>query len=100
MGDRRSTCPQGSLRKLWLEQAPGAKHQGKQYHSAQRIASLLIPALPLALLVRLPLCAEGYVFGNPRILPLQRGCNPQSTRFVLALMMRLWQIGGYLHLWS
>ena len=41
----------------------------------------------------------GYVFGNPEFFRYNVAATLSPTRFVLALIMRLWQISGYLHLW-
>ena len=64
-----------------------------------RIASLLTPALPLALWYGYHYARMGYVFGNPEFFRYNVAATLSPTRFVLALAMRLWQIGGYLHLW-
>jgi hypothetical protein len=41
----------------------------------------------------------GYVFGNPEFFRYNVAATLSPLRFGLALIMRLWQIGGYLHLW-
>jgi hypothetical protein len=89
----------GSLRKLWLSRHQEQNIKGSNINSAQRIASLLIPALPLALWYAYHYARKGYVFGNPEFFRYNVAATLSPTRFVLALMMRLWQIGGYLHLW-
>jgi hypothetical protein len=68
--------------------------------SARSIFSLLIPALPLALWYSYHYLRTGYVFGNPEFFRYNVAATLSPTRFVLALAMRLWQIGGYLHLWT
>ncbi len=65
----------------------------------RRIASLLIPALPLALWYAYHYAHTGYVFGNPEFFRYNVAATLSPTRFLLALLMRLWQISGYLHLW-
>jgi len=67
--------------------------------STRRIASLLIPALPLALWYAYHYAHTGYVFGNPEFFRYNVAATLSPTRFLLALLMRLWQISGYLHLW-
>ena len=41
----------------------------------------------------------GYVFGNPEFFRYNVAATLNPIRFFLALVMRLWQISGYLHLW-
>ena len=65
----------------------------------RRVVSLLIPAIPLAFWYAYHYARMGYVFGNPEFFRYNVAATLSPTRFVLALMMRLWQIGGYLHLW-
>jgi hypothetical protein len=83
----------GSLHRLWRD------GQDSHIGSTQRIASLLIPALPLALWFGYHYARTGYVFGNPEFFRYNVAATLNPTRFLLALTMRLWQIGGYLHLW-
>ena len=64
-----------------------------------RVVSLLIPAIPLALWYAYHYARMGYVFGNPEFFRYNVAATLSLTRFVLALLMRLWQISGYLHLW-
>jgi hypothetical protein len=65
----------------------------------QRIAALLIPALPLGLWYLYHYARTGYVFGNPEFFRYNVAATLSPTRFLLALTMRLWQVAGYLHLW-
>ena len=74
----------------------GLKPDGR---SMQRIASLAIPALPLALWYVYHYAHTGYVFGNPEFFRYNVAATLNPTRFLLALAMRLWQVSGYLHLW-
>jgi hypothetical protein len=64
-----------------------------------RVIPLLIPAVPLAFWYAYHYARMGYVFGNPEFFRYNVAATLNPTRFVLALLMRLWQIGGYLHLW-
>ncbi len=77
-----------SLRNLWAHSA-----------SPRRIACLLFPVLPLALWYFYHYARMGYVFGNPEFFRYNVAATLSPLRFGLALIMRLWQIGGYLHLW-
>ena len=110
----------GFLRKLWLNDevpqglkpASSLKVQGTAQSRAHpelaqrasrsvtlRIASLLIPALPLVLWYAYHYAHTGYVFGNPEFFRYNVAATLSPTRFFLALGMRLWQVSGYLHLW-
>ncbi len=84
-----------SLRELWLENADRESRAG----SVRRIASLFIPAMPLALWYTYHYARTGYVFGNPEFFRYNVAATLSFTRFLLALALRLWQISGYLHLW-
>jgi hypothetical protein len=99
----------GSLRKLWLN---GQLHQEmKPLHlfrgdgsssknkSLPRVASLLVPVLPLGLWYAYHYARTGYVFGNPEFFRYNVAATLSVTRFLLALAMRIWQAVGYLHLW-
>ncbi len=65
-----------------------------------RIASLLLPALPLALWYVYHYAHTGYVFGNPEFFRYNVAATLSPARFLLALLMRVWQVVGYLHLWA
>ncbi|MFZ0588234.1 MAG: glycosyltransferase family 39 protein [Candidatus Sulfotelmatobacter sp.] len=82
-----------SLQELWLDRGDCGSRTGS------RIASLLIPAMPLALWYTYHYARTGYVFGNPEFFRYNVAATLSFTRFFLALAMRLWQISGYLHLW-
>jgi hypothetical protein len=92
-----------SLRKLWLDgnlEGPDeCNGLGSNGGSVQRIVSLLVPALPLALWYAYHYAHTGYVFGNPEFFRYNVAATLSLSRFLLALAMRLWQISGYLHLW-
>ena len=78
-----------SFRKLW-------RNRDTQ---PLRVVSLLIPVVPLAFWYAYHYARMGYVFGNPEFFRYNVAATLSPTRFLLALLMRLWQIGGYLHLW-
>jgi hypothetical protein len=84
-----------SLRKLWVN---GDGSQTNASH-VRDIRSLLIPALPLGLWYIYHYAHSGYVFGNPEFFRYNVAATLSPARFLLALMMRLWQVVGYLHLW-
>ncbi len=77
-----------SVRRLWWSGASGG-----------RIARLLAPALPLALWYAYHYARTGYVFGNPEFFRYNIAATMSPLRFFLALLLRLWQVCGYLHLW-
>jgi hypothetical protein len=83
-----------AMRNLWMD---GGVEKLKI--SSARLASLLAPALPLVLWYVYHFARTGYVFGNPEFFRYNVATTLSPTRFLLALAMRLWQIGGYLHLW-
>ncbi len=75
-----------------------AKPAGKSVRSTQ-FAALLIPLLPLALWYGYHYARTGYVFGNPEFFRYNVAATLNPLRFLLALLLRLWQVFGYLHLW-
>ncbi|HZC23879.1 MAG TPA: glycosyltransferase family 39 protein [Candidatus Binatia bacterium] len=60
---------------------------------------LLFPLLPLALWYGYHYLRTGYVFGNPEFFRYNVAATLNPLRFVLALLLRLWQAFGYMHLW-
>jgi hypothetical protein len=92
-----------SLRNLWVDGDlfGNDDRNGPASHPSrvQRIAALLIPALPLGLWYLYHYARTGYVFGNPEFFRYNVAATLSPTRFLLALTMRLWQVAGYLHLW-
>jgi hypothetical protein len=85
----------GSLGKLWLERDNSEKFSTH----ARRTASLLVPAVPLGLWYAYHYSRTGFVFGNPEFFRYNVAATLSVARFFLALIMRLWQVVGYLHLW-
>lgn len=84
--------PQSSrLRRLW---------QTRDSQSGSRdIWVLLIPVLPLAAWYGYHYAHTGYVFGNPEFFRYNVAATLNPLRFALALLLRLWQAFGYMHLW-
>ncbi|HTW30719.1 MAG TPA: hypothetical protein VMD76_03515, partial [Candidatus Sulfotelmatobacter sp.] len=67
--------------------------------AARRIAALAFPLLPLVAWYAYHYAKTGYVFGNPEFFRYNVSATANPVRFVLALLLRLWQAVGYLHLW-
>jgi hypothetical protein len=86
------------LGRLWMR-SEDANADTVNRGATGRIACLLIPVLPLAIWYAYHYAHTGYVFGNPEFFRYNVAATVSPLRFVLALAMRLWQIGGYLHLW-
>ena len=61
--------------------------------------ALIIPLFPLALWYGYHYARTGYVFGNPEFFRYNVAATLNPLRFVLALLLRLWQAFGYMHLW-
>jgi hypothetical protein len=79
--------------------APGCPVERSSTVWPHRILSLLIPALPLTLWYTYHYTHTGYVFGNPEFFRYNVASTLNPLRFLLALVLRLWQAFGYLHLW-
>jgi hypothetical protein len=83
-----------SLRRLWSKTDDALTPA-----RIRRLASLLIPVLPLAAWYAYHYEHTGYVFGNPEFFRYNVASTLNPLRFLLALLLRLWQAFGYLHLW-
>jgi hypothetical protein len=79
--------------------APGRPVERSSTATLPRILSLLFPLLPLALWYAYHYARTGYVFGNPEFFRYNVASTLNPARFLLALLLRLWQAFGYLHLW-
>jgi hypothetical protein len=66
---------------------------------SRRVLSLMFPVLPLVLWYAYHYAHTGYVFGNPEFFRYNVASTLNPLRFLLALVLRLWQAFGYLHLW-
>jgi Dolichyl-phosphate-mannose-protein mannosyltransferase len=64
-----------------------------------RLLPLGIPILALAAWYTFHYLRTGYVFGNPEFFRYNVATTIHPIRFLIALMLRLWQAFGYLHLW-
>ena len=67
--------------------------------AARRIFPLLLPLLPLTLWYAYHYSRTGYIFGNPEFFRYNVAATLSPLRFGLALIARLWQVFGYMHLW-
>jgi hypothetical protein len=63
------------------------------------ILSVITPVLPLVIWYAYHYAHTGYVFGNPEFFRYNVAATLNPLRFLLALVLRLWQVFGYLHLW-
>jgi len=89
----RFVAPKWAVRRgLWLDAEAGPR-------PARRILSLLIPLFPLTLWYVYHYSRTGYVFGNPEFFRYNVASTLNPVRFLLALVLRVWQAFGYLHLW-
>src|SRR6266568_1216043 len=84
----------GWLRGLWMD--PTSE---RERGTSKRILPLLCPLLPLALWYAYHYSRTGYVFGNPEFFRYNVAATLNPVRFLLALVLRLWQTFGYMHLW-
>lgn len=73
--------------------------RGAEIGEFRRIVCLLVPVLPLVLWYAYHYARTGYVFGNPEFFRYNVAATLNPLRFLLALVLRLWQVFGYLHLW-
>ncbi len=87
-----------------LESRVGTADSGYPLERSSRsrprhILPLLIPVLILSFWYSYHYLRTGYVFGNPEFFRYNVAATLNPLRFVLALMLRLWQVFVYLHLW-
>jgi len=91
---RLVTPRRGALRGLWSSVDSECSSR-----PARRFLPLLVPLLPLVLWYAYHYAGTGYIFGNPEFFRYNVSANLHPLRFLLALVLRLWQAFGYLHLW-
>lgn len=60
---------------------------------------LVVSAIPLAAWYAYHYSRTGHVFGNPEFFRYNVQATMSPLRIVLALLMRLWQMFGYMNLW-
>ena len=63
------------------------------------LLALSFPILPLILWYLYHRAITGYTLGNPEFFRYNVAATLNPLRFLLALLLRLWQAFGYLHLW-
>jgi hypothetical protein len=81
--------PKGRFGRLWHAES------GKP----RMIFAMLVPAVVLAGWYAFHYSQTGYVFGNPEFFRYNVASTLNPLRFLLALLLRLWQTFGYMHLW-
>jgi hypothetical protein len=81
--------PRGRFRELWYPESA----------KPRRILAMLVPAVVLAGWYDYHYSRNGYVFGNPEFFRYNVAATLNPLRFLLALLLRLWQTFGYMHLW-
>jgi len=75
------------------------ENEGVPAASLKQALSLLFPLLPLIAWYGYHYANTGYVFGNPEFFRYNIAATLSVPRFALALLLRLWQVFGYLCLW-
>ncbi len=78
------------MRGLWIE---------TEQRGPRTILALFVPVLPLVCWYAYHYARTGHVFGNPEFFRYNVAATLNPLRFGLALILRLWQTFGYLHLW-
>ena len=68
--------------------------------AVRNVAFLGIPDFVLAGWYLYHYLRTGYVFGNPEFFRYNVAGTLNPMRFLLALVMRIWQVVGYMHLWA
>ncbi len=100
---RASAVRDAILDEQYLDEECGTAAPGRPVEQSstawRRILPLLFPLLPLALWYAYHYTRTGYVFGNPEFFRYNVASTLNPSRFLLALLLRLWQAFGYLHLW-
>jgi len=71
---------------------------GKTLPRSRQTILLLVPVLPLTAWYVFHYHETGFVFGNPEFFRYNVQATIQPLRILLALLVRLWQTLGYLHL--
>lgn len=83
----------GKLRDLWR------RRNVSSGETRSWMLALVLPVLPLVLWYTFHYQRTGYIFGNPEFFRYNVAATLNPQRFVLALVLRLWQAFGYMHLW-
>jgi hypothetical protein len=88
-----------SAQNFWVRGSDPRDSTVSRSNKMWRIASLLLPAMALGVWYGYHYARTGYVFGNPEFFRYNVAATLNPVRFFLALLMRVWQVSGYLHLW-
>ena len=67
--------------------------------SFAKSAQLLLPAVSLALWYAYHWARTGFIFGNPEYFRYNVQATMHPLRVLLALLMRIWQVVGYMNLY-
>ena len=99
----RFVVPQRFVPQYWTNNvgtaATGCPIERSSTAWSRRTLPLVFPLLPLLLWYAYHYARTGYVFGNPEFFRYNVASTLNPVRFLLALVLRLWQVFGYLHLW-
>jgi hypothetical protein len=95
----RLVAAKGRLRRLWAGSGSETSSSEISNGWSKRILPLLFPLVPLVLWYGYHYSRMGYVFGNPEFFRYNVASTLNPLRFLLALVLRLWQAFGYMHLW-
>lgn len=90
----------------WQLLGHAARHNGRgsrlwtpASRKQRNVAELVAPVLLLAAWYAFHYSRTGYVFGNPEFFRYNVATTLNPLRFLLALVLRVWQTFGYMHLW-
>ncbi len=87
---------QSTSERLWLRRAdPTGAHDNVVW----MLAALASPLIPLSLWYAYHFSQTGYVLGNPEFVRYNVTATMSVVRVGLAMILRLWQAFGYMHLW-
>lgn len=86
-----------SIRSLWRNAMPAGGES--RAHAADRAGWLIVAVFPLMCWYGYHYSRTGYIFGNPEFFRYNVSLTLSPLRFFLALILRVWQVVGYLHLW-
>jgi hypothetical protein len=77
----------------------GAVEQQRAEFSWMRSGLLLLPVVPLALWYAYHRMRTGFIFGNPEFFRYNVQATMHPLRITLALLIRIWQLLGYMNLY-
>ena len=86
------------VRSIWPEEMTVGREN--RAHASARIGWLIVSVLPLMSWYGYHYSRTGYVFGNPEFFRYNVSSTLNFLRICLALILRVWQVVGYLHLWA